>query len=108
MIQFALNRFDSLTDQCQKRGVALQRLPVPFSEFPFTANNPGQRGSYKTREVKLGNTNFHVEYESFIIVPNSGYMNGQLHFNLAGKSLIATVFGKDGGYCQLSMPQRQM
>jgi hypothetical protein len=107
VIEAALNRFDSLTEQCQKKGIALQKLSVPFSEFPFTTNAGGQRGSYKIREIQLGDTKLHAEYQSFAITENiNGYIygNAQLTFYLAGKPALILSFGKDAGYSELIFP----
>jgi hypothetical protein len=110
LIQWFLTKLDSLVAGCQERGVNLRVLDVPFRDFPFTAHLGGQMGSYKIREVQLGDTKLYLEYESLGIsdtANSGGYRNAQLTVYVAGNIALRLTLGMDNGDCAVSLSGAQ-
>ena len=78
LIRSTLEKFDSLVNQCRKRGIELETVPV--ADFPFTyEETPGlPRTTYKIREVKFGQVAIRISYLPVGFIPN-GFSPGQLN-----------------------------
>jgi hypothetical protein len=106
-IQLFLNELDSLVARCQKHGVNVRVLPVPFSNFPLTCHVGSQMTSYKIRDLELNDSKLYVEYEALGISdnPNSeGYRNAQVQVSLARRVALRLTLSMDDGNCLVSLP----
>lgn len=110
LVESTLQAFDSLVEQCRKRGVDLQ---MSKKDFPLTAE--GRPGAfpkhYKVREVKFGKVMLVVEYTPVMLV-DGGYTPGGMSVRcgelpnvpITNPSLLHLDLNPEHGVCGWALP----
>jgi hypothetical protein len=103
LLQLVLSRFDSFVTECQRKGIDVQKVEVPFEDFPRSNNDPRHRGSYKNRAVRFHAVELHLEYEP-ILLTSDGYTHARLNAFIGPHLAFNLALGLDDGFAGLMLP----